>query len=411
MAIESFPVEVLCRALRAVFISPNAVNAGMPVQRDVLRSVCHLWRDAIDHDAVSWAHSFVTYSTPPEQLRMWLLKSRNVPLAIDLHFPNTHAPLEVQTIHQLFFILAPFMPRCQQLRVRVANNKIGTHAVGLLADMRLDSLSTVDIIMAPPYQSPRFDTFARTPPRNLVNLSFHRSFPTWSDKSSFSGVRSLTLSNITSFPRPFLGDIKEFFDSVPNLEHLAIKHVDPHMVILRRTASTRIVLPRLLQLEFAMRRARCSQFLSVLSAPNLEGLALTLEREEDVLPCLQQCGSLFPSVLCLQLACYFPSYTVLTTALAGFSALVQLDGRLSPGFSLAFYGASLYCVDLCPDLARVCVAELPRILVEDILCRRSPTNFAPDLRVYANLPSLAYAEYSLSGGQVLCRPSFVESLV
>ncbi|KAK6992981.1 hypothetical protein R3P38DRAFT_3224386 [Favolaschia claudopus] len=413
---DGVPVEILCRALRAVFVSPYSVDASLPVQRDVLCSVCRLWRAAIDNDARSWANIFITYSTRVDSLREWLLRARNVPLAIDIHFPNTLAPLEVQRLPELFSELVPFVHRCRRLRIRVANNRIGTYAFGLIAALPMDSLSTVDIVMAPPYQSPRFATFAHSVPPVLTTLSFHRAFPTWMDKSSFACITSLTLSNITTFPRPFVGDIADLFGATPNLVHLVLYYVDPHIIGVRQAASTRVTLDRLEHLEFAMRRARCTEFLSVLWAPNLERLAVTLDREEDVLPCLELCGRRFSTVFSLRLACHFTSHTVLTTVLADFNALVQLDARRSPGFPLAFYGAALHSERLCPNLFRVCAGDLPALLVEDILRERNQSNFASELRICADVVSAdvyaapAYAEYGLSGGRVLCRGAFVDHL-
>ncbi|KAK7037914.1 hypothetical protein R3P38DRAFT_3182008 [Favolaschia claudopus] len=411
---DSLPNEILCRALRAAFVSFAEVDANSALQREVLRSVCPLWRDAIDSDAHAWSYIFITYSTPSDKLDLWLSKSKTVPLLVDMHFPNTLAPLEVQRLPDLLGVLVPFAPRCARLRIRVANNRIGVYTFGLLAALQLDGLAALDIIMAPPYQSPRIPTFAHTPPPILTRLSFYHSFPTWGDRSAFASVTFLTLSNLTLFPRPFLAELREFFASMLFLEHLVLNYVDPHMITLPSGPNRRIILDRLLCLEFAMKRARCLEFLMVLSAPNLESLSVTLDREEDVLPCLQQCGSRFSSVMSLQVACCFTSYSVLASGLEGFHALVYLDGRKSPGFPLAFYGAALTTANLCPELYKVCVSDLPVALVEDILRGHLASSFRPNMVVCANAPSNAgapYAQYWLSGDRIASRSVFVDTQI
>ncbi|KAK7044300.1 hypothetical protein R3P38DRAFT_2765965 [Favolaschia claudopus] len=411
---DSLPNEILCRALRAAFVSFTTVDANSAVQREVLRTVCRLWRNAIDGDAHAWASHFITYSTPSDKLEYWLSMSKTVPLLVDMYFPNTLAPLEVQKLPDLFGVLVPFAPRCAQLRVRVANNRIGVYAFGLLAALQMDGLAAVEIIMAPPYQTPRIPTFAHAPPPILTRLSFYHSLPTWGSKGPFASVTSLTLSNLTAFPRPFLSELREFFAAMLFLEHLVLNYVDPHMIGLGQGAQARIILGRLVSLEFAMKRERCLEFLMVLSAPELQRLSLTLDREEDVLPCLQACGRRFSSVVSLKLACRFTSYSVLASGLVDFHAVIYLDGRKSPGFSLAFYGAALATENWCPSLYQVCAGDLPAALAEDILRGHLASSFRSNLVVCANAASDArspYAEYRLSGDRVgyECRWFWIEN--
>jgi len=425
MSVNRLPVEVLCRCFRLASVGPSFLIRDPSRRREVVRCVCHFWRDVVDGDPQAWSYIVVDNYTPLIDLHCWLTKSRAIDLSFEIiclnRFPRQIGRFPTKSLRDymewLFDTITPFLPRCRALRLRTSDEQSTVALLRRLSSLSCDLVVHLEMeLVSPSLHAQRLPSnfpHHRSIPLicqgslpSLTAISFKHNLPVWKWTSSFSSLTTIRLMHMTGTSAPSIKEVHGLLRATPSLASLTLHFVDCsfHKPSRARLLRDSPVLPHLTHIDFALLSGHCAWLLASLRVPALRTLALEIWDEIDISFFVGCCEPVLSSVTTLVLAAQLSAYHQLAQLLLAMPALVRLDGRGGMSFFVeAFHGLSLHWENLCPALTHIVFSGASIPIVSDILFERNPSNFAPSLHLIAPVvvddpfPFHALVEHSPSG--------------
>ncbi|KAK7021155.1 hypothetical protein R3P38DRAFT_3196820 [Favolaschia claudopus] len=384
------PNELLARAFRFAFLGPRFLIRDPSRRREVVASVCWLWRGVIDRDPESWSCVVVDYTTPVSDVLLSFERSASVSLSLELDC-RMQGRSSTAFLDTMVPQILPQFPRCRELCIRAPHSstcldvmgRLNTSLLPILVDVRFE-LAVPMVPLMPSVPGAAVPYLANGVLPRLSSVSFTYGFPVWPWAQSGATLTVVRLARMNHIVVPRLIELHDFLRACPNLVFLSVHYVDaaPPKFSGRVYSYTgrSIVLPCLERLDVSFTFRRAIFVVSPITSPVLQRLSLSISDPSVLDAFVLHAGHLLLKVEALRLAANFTSYPPLEVLLRCMPSLTRLDARLSSStFVECFHRAALFAGIMSPALRCVALGPFPWPLVQDVLLHRHWSNFDSEL--------------------------------